>query len=99
MKRNNLKPVGKMTPEELRDELRKSRRTITRWVRAYNKGGNERCHELDQELARLVGLDLYPDRKNGPMLASVFFGNCAAYIGRECRQGKLVDDRKENKKK
>ena len=94
MKGNKIKRVDKMTLAELREELRRSRRTITRWVSAYNKGGNERCHELDQALAGLVGLELYPDRKNGLMLASVFSGNCTAYISRECRRGKLVDDRK-----
>lgn len=92
-KRSELKPVHKMTVAELKDEVRRNRRAITKWTRAYNKGGNERCHELDQALASLVGVSLYSDREKGNMLASVFASNCASYIGRECRRGKLVDDR------
>lgn len=92
-KRSELKSVREMTLSELREEVRLTRRTITRWAKAYNKAGNERCHELDQALAAMVGISLYPDRKKGKMLASVFASNCEHYINRECRRGALVGDR------
>lgn len=87
-----LTSVCDMSVHQMRTEIRNTRRTIRKWVEAYNKAGNERCHELDEALARLVGMTLYPGRAQGIMSASVFAQNCTAYNRRECRRGRLVDD-------
>lgn len=98
MATKNLKPVEHMTIGELRNELYEARRIVNRWVEAYNKAGNERCHELDQELARIVGAELYPNRYDHSMTASLFQSCCTAYINRECGRGRLVDDRQKQKR-
>lgn len=85
--------VKTMTSSQLRQEVMRLRRGIKRWAKTYQKNGNERCHEVDEGLVRLVGVSLYPNRKVMLMTATRFRGCCDHYISRECRAGRLIDDR------
>ncbi len=91
-KESPVKPVREMSLTARGKEIRRLREEILRWVRVYHKNGNERCHEVDERLANSVGLSLYKNRTRRRMAASEFEGCCKAYIRRECRAGRLIDD-------
>jgi len=74
-------------------EANRMRKAIERWVHRY---GNERCHEEDSRLARAIDTKLFDRQrtKDFKMSASEFRKQCHRYIARECRAGRLIDDRK-----
>lgn len=85
--------IKKMSTVELRQEVMRLRRAIKKWAGTYIKNGNERCHEVDESLANVIGVSLYASRENKKMTASEFGVCCDQYIARECRAGRLIDDR------
>ncbi|MBI4136392.1 MAG: hypothetical protein HY481_02505 [Candidatus Vogelbacteria bacterium] len=83
------KPVSEMTLGERGREIVRLRREITHWAEQY---GNARCHEVDERLANVIGLSLYPSRQRRPVKISEFNRCCKDYQQRELRAGRLLPD-------
>ncbi|PJE51015.1 MAG: hypothetical protein COV29_01940 [Candidatus Yanofskybacteria bacterium CG10_big_fil_rev_8_21_14_0_10_36_16] len=88
-----MKPIKEMTFDERGKEIERLRKAIKKWANTYIKNGDERCHEVDEELANIVGMSLYLGRNKGVQSAKIFQNHCIRYIKRECRAGRLADDR------